>query len=179
MSNVPDINKLIRQLVRETLGMPPDSVRPANQSAPTGKQTESFATVLVTLIEPTGEDERRLANEPAPSLNVSETVTGPRRLLASIQFFRADAYTRASRLKALMAMSSVTARLQAMGLGFVRASAARNLTAVVDASWEERAQIDLEFYLVAREVQSIPTYGTFPIDVATESSFTSFEVTAP
>ena len=179
MSTVADINKLIRQFVRETLSMPPDSVRPANQTAPTGKQSEQFATVLITLIDSTGEDERRVANEAAPSLNVSETIVGPRRLVASIQFFRGDAYMRACRLNTLLSMSSAVDRLQAIGLGFVRASPARNLTAVVDAGWEERAQIDLEFYLVAREVQSIPTYGTFPITVSTESSSTSIEVTAP
>lgn len=179
MSTVSDINKLIRQFVRETLGMPPDSVRPANQTAPTGKQSEQFATVLITLIEPTGADERRVANEAAPSLNVAETVIGQRRLIASIQFFRGDAYTKASRLRTLMATSDAIGRLQAAGLGFVRASAVRNLTGVVDASWEERAQLDLELHLVAREVQSIPTYGTFPISVSTESSTTSSEVTAP
>ena len=54
-----------------------------------------------------------------------------------------------------------------------------DLTAVIDSAWEERAQIDLEFHLVAKEVQSIPTYGTFPISVSTESSTTSREVTAP
>lgn len=179
MSTVADINKLIRQFVRETLGMPPDSVRPANQTAPTGKQSEQFATVLITLVDSTGEDERRMANEAAPSLNVSETIIGPRRLFASIQFFRGDAYMKACRLNTLMSMSSAVDGLQALGLGFVRASPARNLTAVVDAGWEERSQIDLEFYLVAKEVQSLPTYGTFQIDVTTESLTTHSEVIAP
>jgi hypothetical protein len=78
-----------------------------------------------------------------------------------------------------MSMSSSIDKLQAIGLGFIRASPAKNLTAVVDAGWEERGQIDLEFYLVAKEVQSIPTYGRFPIDVSTESFTTSSEVIAP
>ncbi|MHB0973955.1 MAG: phage neck terminator protein [Thiobacillus sp.] len=176
---VDDINKLIRQFVRETLGMPANSVRKANQAAPTGAQNEQFATVLVTMLEPTGEDERKLANEAAPSTNVAETVTGQRRLVASVQFFRGDAYTKACRLKTLMSSSGSIDKLQAVGLGFVRASPARNLTGVIDAGWEERGQIDLEFYLVAKEVQSIPTYGRFPIDVITESSTTSSEVIAP
>lgn len=176
---VDDINKLIRRFVRETLGMPENSVRPANQVAPTGKQSEQFATVLITLIDATGEDDRRLANEAAPSLNVAETIIGQRRLVASVQFFRGDAYTKACRLNTLLSMSSAVDRLQAIGLGFVRASPVRNLTAVIDGAWEERAQIDLEFHLVAKEVQSLPTYGTFPISVTTESSTTSSEVAAP
>lgn len=176
---VDDINKLIRKFIRETLALPENSVRKANQTAPTGKQSEPFATVLITLIDATGEDDRRLDNEAAPSLNVAETIIGQRRLVASIQFFRDDAYTKACRLNALLSMSSSVDKLQAIGLGLVRASPARNLTAVIDSAWEERAQIDLEFHLVAKEVQSIPTYGTFQISVTTESSTTSSEVTAP
>ena len=176
---VDDINKLIRKFIRETLALPENSVRKANQTAPTGKQSEPFATVLITLIDATGEDDRRLDNEVAPSLNVAETIIGQRRLVASIQFFRDDAYTKACRLNALLSMSSSVDKLQAIGLGLVRASPARNLTAVIDSAWEERSQIDLEFHLVAKEVQSIPTYGTFPISVTTESSTTSSEVTAP
>lgn len=176
---VDDINKLIRKFIRETLSLPENSVRKANQTAPTGKQSEPFATVLITLIDATGEDDRRLDNEAAPSLNVAETIIGQRRLVASIQFFRDDAYTKACRLNALLSMSSSVDKLQAIGLGLVRASPARNLTAVIDSAWEERAQIDLEFHLVAKEVQSIPTYGTFPISVTTEFSTTSSEVTAP
>ena len=176
---VDDINKLIRKFIRETLALPENSVRKANQTAPTGKQSEPFATVLITLIDATGEDDRRLDNEAAPSLNIAETIIGQRRLVASIQFFREDAYTKACRLNALLSMSSSVDKLQAMGLGLVRASPARNLTAVIDSAWEERAHIDLEFHLVAKEVQSIPTYGTFPISVTTESSTTSFEVFEP
>lgn len=176
---VDDINKLIRKFIRETLALPENSVRKANQTAPTGKQSEPFATVLITMIDATGEDDRRLDNEAAPSMNVAETIIGQRRLVASIQFFREDAYTKACRLNALLSMSSSVDKLQAIGLGLVRASPARNLTAVIDSAWEERAQIDLEFHLVAKEVQSIPTYGTFPVSVTTGSSTTSSEVTAP
>ena len=176
---VDDINKLIRKFIRETLALPENSVRKANQTAPTGKQSEPFATVLITLIDATGEDDRRLGNEAAPSMNVAETIIGQRRLVASIQFFRDDAYTKACRLNALLSMSSSVDKLQAIGLGLVRASPARNLTAVIDSAWEERAQIDLEFHLVAKEVQSLPTYGTFPVSVTTGSSTTSSEVTAP
>lgn len=176
---VDDINKLIRKFIRETLALPENSVRKANQTAPTGKQSEPFATVLITLIDATGEDDRHLDNEAAPSTNVAETIIGQRRLVASIQFFRDDAYTKACRLNTLLSMSSSVDKLQAMGLGLVRASPARNLTAVIDNAWEDRAQIDLEFHLVAKEVQSIPTYGTFPISISTESSTTSSEVIAP
>lgn len=176
---VDDINKLIRTFIRETLAMPADSVRPANQTAPTGKQSEQFATVLVTVIDDTGQDDRKLANDAAPALTVTETLVGQRKLTASVQFFRGDAYTKACKLSSRMSLSSSVDKLNAIGLGFVRASPPRNLTAIVDAAWEARAQIDLEFYLVAKETQSIATYGTFPVTVKTATLTTSSEVTAP
>lgn len=179
MSSIDDINKTIRTLVRETLGMPENSVRKAKQTAPTGKQTDQFATVLITLVDPVGQDDRILEAEDAQSLNVTEIIIGQRRLVASVQFFRGDAYTKACRLQTLISLSSVVAKAQMAGIGSITASAAKNLTAVIDAGWEERAQIDLEFYLVAREIQSIPTFGRFPIDVSTTSSTTSSEVIAP
>lgn len=176
---VDDINKLIRTFIRETLAMPADSVRPANQTAPTGKQTEQFATVLVTVIDDTGQDDRKLTNDAAPALTVTETLVGQRKLSASVQFFRGDAYTKACKLSTRMSLSSVVDKLNAINLGFVRASPPRNLTALVDAAWEARAQIDLEFYLMAQEAQSITIYGTFPVTVKTATSTTSSEVTAP
>ncbi len=175
---VDDINKLIRKFIRETLAMPENSVRKANQTAPTGKQSEPFATVLISMVDVTGEDDRRLDNE-APSMNVAETIVGQRRLVASVQFFREDAYTRACRLKTLLSMSRSIDRLQAMGLGLVRASPARNLTAVIDSAWEERAQIDLELYVVAKEVQSLPTFGRFPIEISSADTTLSSEVIEP
>lgn len=176
---VDDINKLIRTFIRETLAMPADTVRPANHTAPTGKQTEQFATVLVTVIDETGQDDRKLTNDAAPAQTVTETIVGQRKLMASVQFFRGDALTKAIRLKTRMSLSSSADRLAAINLGFVRASQPRNLTAIVDAAWEARAQIDLEFHLLAKEVQSIPTFGRFPINVSTEFSTTSSEVIAP
>ena len=174
-----EINKTLRQFVRETLGMPENSVRKANQKAPTGKQTDQFATVLITMVDPVGQDDRLLFEEDAPSLNVTEVVIGQRRLIASIQFFRGDAFTKACRLQTLISLSSVVTKAQVAGLGSITASAAKNITAGGDADWEERAQIDLEFYLIAKEVQSIPTFGRFPINVSTNSSTISSEVNAP
>lgn len=179
MADVKAINKVFRQFFRELLGMPEDSIRPANQNAPAGSRTDQFATVLITNIDGALWGTYRLKDEDAPSLNVQESVIVQYTISLSVQFFKGDAYTKAQRLGVLLQTSSAIAKMQALGVGLVGASAARNLTAVVDTYWEERGQIDLEFHLVAQEVMSVPTYGTFKIDVSTESSTTSSEVTAP
>lgn len=179
MPDLKIVNQKVRELIRTVLALPADSVRPANQNAPTGTMDMQFATVLITFINPTGWDDSRIENEASPSTNVQESVIGQRHFIASVQFFRSDAYTKASRLCTLLSLSSSIDKLQAVGLGFIRASAAKNLTTVVDTYWEERGQIDLEFYLVAKETVSTPTYGRFPIAVSNNSSTTSSEVIAP
>jgi hypothetical protein len=179
MPDLKVVNQKVREFVRTVLAMPANSVRPANQNVPTTTVDQQFASVLITLIEPSGWDDSRLENEASPSTNVVESIVGQRRFVASVQFFRGNAYSQACRLYTLMSMSSSVALLQAAGLGFIRASAAKNLTTVIDTYWEERGQIDLEFYLVAKETASTATYGRFPVSVNTNSSTTSSEVTAP
>lgn len=165
-----------RKLVRETLLMPQNSVRKANTNAPTG--IEPFATVLFTNLQQTGQDHRQYENIPATT-NVKETGQGMRTVLASVQFFRADAYYKLSRLKTLLTIESFTIKLQEIGLGLVRSSEIRDISSPVDGKWEERAQMDVEFNLIAREDLTVPTYGKFPIGFSTEKSSTNFEVNEP
>ena len=50
---MPDIkatNKKVREIVRTLLNMPENSVRPANQNAPTGTLDTQFATVLISAV---------------------------------------------------------------------------------------------------------------------------------
>jgi hypothetical protein len=163
--------------------MPAGSVRPANQNGPTGNLTKpdntanQFATVLLNTIERRGWDDERLENEAAPSTNVTQTIVGQRHLVASIQFFRGDAYTKAERLRALLQTANAITQLQAAGLGVIRVGQALNLTALVDTYWEERGQLEVELSLVTAEQASVATYGKFPITTETESQTNSTEVT--
>lgn len=179
MADMSGVNKAVRTLVRELLSMPANSVRPANQNAPAGSKTEQFATVLVTALGSTGWDDVHLANEAAPSNNVAETVVGQKKIMASVQFFRGDAYTKAARLGILLQTSSAIGKMQAVGLGLVKVGAATNLTAVVDTFWEERGQIIIEFHLVEVETVSTPTFGRFTIVTHTETSTITSEVSEP
>jgi hypothetical protein len=172
------VNAKVRELVRTLLGMPANSVRPANQNAPTGVLGEQFATVYIGAIADTGMDDFFVTPEAAPSNNVTEVNQGQRLFTASIQFFRGDALAKAHRLHMLMGMSAGIEALHDAGLGFVRAHPARDLTQIVDTYWEPRGQVDIEFHALAQESASLPTYGAFPIDITT-STTTHFEVTAP
>lgn len=174
---VTDISRILRGIVRELLGMPANSVRPANQSyATTGGQSEQFATVLITSISDEGWDDRVLINEPSPSLDVTEKMEGMRRMSVSVQFFRGDAYTKACRLRTLLGTANATEKLKKVGLGFIQASPAKNLTDVVDTFFEERGQVDLEFYLIAAEASVLRTYSHWKLSTTVFSTTIESEV---
>ena len=177
MASLDDINKVIRVLIRGLLAMPDNSVRPANKNAPAGSQADQFATVLVTMVDATGNDDHK--QETASSITLTDTSEGMRVLSASIQFFRGDAYTKACRLRTILTSGAASDKLQAVGLGFVKASAAKNLTGVVDTYWEERGLLEVEFHLIAKEIATVNTFGRFPIEVITETSITTSEVFEP
>lgn len=194
MADMALINKNIRTLVRELLGMAANSVRPANQNGETGTSTDEFATVLVTLINPTGQDDLVRENVELTGdeeldggltlSDVRETIIGQRMVMASVNFYRPGAFTKASRLPALLSTSRAIERMQVLGLGLVGTSQPRNLTALVNTRWEERGQIDLTFYAIDSETETVHTYGTFPVEVSTaDSSGTTetqaFEVNEP
>lgn len=173
-----EINRRIRQLLRTVLGLSENYVRPANQNAPTGSMDDPFATVLIVDYSPTGWDSKREADGTLPD-DIIETQEGQRLIMASVQFFRANAMTLAQRLPAALQTSAAIGLMRELGLGLVHLSSARDLAAVVNTLYEERAQLDIQFHLVAQEAVTLPTYGTFPISIDVTPTNQAFEVNEP
>lgn len=184
MADVDALNTTLRAFIRELMGMPVNSVRPANQVAPTGLQSEQFATVLIASLVPIAQSQgamATLANEALPSTNVRETVRVQFEALVSVQFFKGDAFTKAQRLAVRLFSSWATDTMQTLGLGLVDVSSPRNLTGQVDTFWEARGQLDLRIIVLAEEVMSLATYQTFTVAVSHMQplSTTTSEVIAP
>jgi hypothetical protein len=169
----------IRMLIRTTLGMPENSVRPANQNAPTGTSTDLFATVLITEDGATGWDSSTTANDAAPATTVTETVQGVRKLTATVQFFRPGANQMARSLAARLQGAAAIELMQAAGLGLTQVGLVKDLSSVVNTYWEDRAWMVLEFAVTAGSTATLDTYSVFPITVTTELESITFEVTAP
>lgn len=165
----------IRTVIRTLLGMDENAVRRANQKSP-ATSTTLFASVLVSPAGTLGWDTLHAVNEPAPSENIEETVLGMREVTASVQFFNAGALDMATLLNHRLQHSDGIALMQSLGLGLVASSTVQDLTGVVDADYEERARIELHFYAVSKDSESIETYGTFPISINNGSTTTSNEV---
>lgn len=169
-------DEAIRELIRVSLGMPVNSVRPANQNAPSGGKSEPYATVLISEYGGGGFEIITVEDEPAPSNNVLETVDGWRTVSASVQFFRAGALTQARRLGLVLNLSRADELMQLRNLGLVSIGPVMDLTQVIDTYFEERAQVTLEFNVSAVETASVATFGTFPISVTTPAGSVNFEV---
>jgi hypothetical protein len=169
----------IRGLIRTALGMPPDSVRPANRNAPTGTSTDLFATVLISENGAIGWDSSTTADDAAPAVTATETVQGVRKLTATVQFFRPGANALARRLVARLQSAAAIELMQAAGLGLTHVGPVKDISSVVDTYWEDRAWLVLEFTATAVETATVDTYNVFPVTVTTGPESITFEVTAP
>jgi len=167
-----------RALIRELLGLPEHSVRPANQVAPVGDQSKPFITVLVTQENSIGIDPVSLSDGLGTLVDVKTEGHYP--VTVSVQAFREGALNNMGRIRALMVHPLVHDRLMNLGLGYVSASAVRNLTGVLNRTLqEERAQLDLTFHTLRSEVLSVESIGVVPISVTLNDLTASREVIAP
>ena len=158
------VNQSIRAVIANALGFAVTDVRPANQNGPTGNITQTFATVLCSEVDNEGVDAVQFLDT-GVAHQLTESVVGVRRIVASVQFFRTNAYTNASRLGGLLRNSASILLLNSLGLSLVRAGRVTNLSQVVDTYWEERAQMELEFYAASVEQAAVGTFVGVPITI--------------
>lgn len=160
-----ELNRAIRALVRLCTGIADKDVRPANQDAPA---KGNFATVLIMDSMAAGHDDDTWADVAGdPDDKVRETLRGQRTSVASIQFFREGARDLAEKFRTRVALHDALYALQESGIGFISVTPVRNLSAVVNSAWEDRAQLDMVFSYISTETVDIPSFGSFPITVQT------------
>lgn len=171
-----DLNLAVRNLVRTVMGMADGSVRPTNQVAPAGAQTLEIATVqIITAAELGWANEGQIDNSDGSS---TATVDALEEVVASIQFFRSPnpdpvglakfstaAVDRARALCRRLQLPSAVAAMNAAGLGLLRMSQVRDLTAIADSTWESRASVDLTFDVSTLESEAVQTILTGEIDL--------------
>jgi len=155
-----NMNKAIRDLVVEA--NPAVLAIRAQQNAPI-PNASPFATVQLALRPPGGWAERIQANNPVE--DIDETICQRVLLRASVNYFRNDGtYSGGMTLSAMDAAVDFSLYLQgskawetmdAAGIGLNNVSEVRNLTAIENDEWEERAQLDVDFNVVATRTDLI------------------------
>lgn len=189
------IEQNFRGNIRTLLGMPANSVIRANQQdpPPSGGQEDQYATVLVQEIGTYGWDEVTYTDSSDAgsgesgsgsdgyggdeTTDLTENITGQRRFMVSVQFFRGNAIVLANTLGALLQSSNGIAANIADGICISKIGSVRNLSALVDSYFENRAQMDIEFNYINQEQVDMPTFATFGGQLDTETESTEF--TAP
>lgn len=183
MTDIDIANDKIRWLIRTALDWPENTVRPAYQNAPTGKNSDFYATVLLTNLTGSGWDANRLANDSATAGLKSDTV-GQRQATAQIQFYRSGAYKTASALSAILQRQSTIQAMADIGIGLVRVGQVTNVSNVINTTWEEQASVNVDFNVISLETETLDAFTKFPIQIKPESPsggnpITSIEVYEP
>lgn len=133
---VDELNKFFRDITRvvtvasEVIEHHPNAPRPKGD----------YATVHVGDLVPVGAGDKGYSTN---AEDLDEKVATLYDVMISVNFFRGDAQQNASILAGSMRRTSVITLFNAVGLGFTRPSAIRELTHLMDSKHEERAQIDL------------------------------------
>lgn len=169
------INVSVRGVLSSLLALNPNTVRKANQNGPTGNVNEPFSTVLITELTPDGQDEVSYKDDGVLH-TLTETISGTRIVIASVQFFRAGALTYAARLGGLLKGGNGLALLTAAGLGLKRVGRLNNLSQEVDTLWEERAQLELELYVSSVEQAPVSTFAGVSVTIKSETTAVTNEV---
>lgn len=178
-----ELGAAIRSLVRVVMDLPENTVRPANQLAPTGDQVTEFATVNVIMTDPIGQPSRAVdQTDPDDELSTVEAIEVPIKVVASVNFYRSPiadptgaarhssaAFDRAVQFGQRLHLSSSIETMARMGLCLTDVSGARNIPAVVDANWESRGQLDVTFQVIARTTAPIRTITTVPLTTQAQS----------
>jgi len=164
------LNRNVRFLVQTVLGMPDNSVSPANQKRPRGAQSAERATVFIPEISDRGWAAPVRVSTSSDGASITEGVDALKEFTASVNFygqpaadpaglatFSTAALARAARLNQVLQLEASAELMEQLGLGYMGASKARDLTAVVDANYESRGQVDLYFCIVNRETAVVPT----------------------
>lgn len=175
---------LVRRLVRTALNMPANSVRPANQEVPTGKEPTEFATVKIIKGPSADFGTASIVNYDDPTTNstkVVEDIQNNYAFTVSVQFYRhanpstdssgmasfgLGALDKAARLETLLGSTPMMELMERMGLGLQGSSEPVDVSALIqDSRWEDRAAVTLDFVIVNRELVLIESIALADVTV--------------
>lgn len=174
MATRSEVNALFRLLFLDLLGLPDNSIRPWGQRAPT--ETGLFGTVNILFMDDVSWATRVLENDP-DSPDLIEHVYKDITIDLSVQFFKAGAEDTLYKLAHLLQSSRAIDKMQEVGVGLQRIGQIRDVTALVNTEYEERAQMDLTFAMNAHFITNIRAILSAKFEFNFEDgTFQSFEM---
>lgn len=170
------LNKAVRDLI--TVANPEVLAIRAEQNAPIPAQ-RPFASVRVAMLAPEGWAEKSYTN--LDPIDIEELTSERIRVRATVNYYGSSATVssmdEAITFRTFLQGTTALETLAAAGMGYVRTSEARNLTALENDNFEERAQIDIDLYTLSERVETLLEIQKIQVDgeveEATETSIVS------
>lgn len=141
------LNKLVRDIIDLSLASPGYSIK-AKQDAP--RPVTPYASVDFMSESREGWESRKFTDNVGDS-DLTETITGLRRIMFSVDFYKSDARDNARRVRTRLIRESIQSLMRAANVGYIGVSDVRELSEALTEGWEERAQFDLTLSVVGAD----------------------------
>lgn len=168
------VNKLVRDIVNTILATADFSIA-AKQDAP--RPSGSYADVDFLTDTGIGWEYKKQENNIGDD-NVTETIQGARVVSLSIGFYRDDAMDNARKVRTAFMRQSILDMLRAANMGLVNRTEVRDLSEVLESSWEQRAQFDLTLSAVGTDIDMITSILHVSISGEFQTSGKSIPISA-
>ena len=145
------VNKLIRDIVNVIL-VSPDFTIAAKDNGP--RPIGSYAVVDFLTDVSIGWEHRSRENNTGDD-DITETLQGAREITLSIGFYRDSAMDNARKVRTAFMRQSILDTLRAATVGLIQRSAIRDISEVLESTWEQRAQFDLTLSAIGTDVDII------------------------
>ncbi|MEG2431475.1 MAG: hypothetical protein RSB25_07455 [Acinetobacter sp.] len=156
-----DLQSKFRLLILDLLGLPDGYVRSADITQPT--EGDRYIIVQFNIVNPVGQHGTTHEN------NI-QTVYQNSEITVTLDFFGHDAFTLASTLPNAFRSSVGTYGLDEIGLGFLKANEARNLSAL-ELDRITRYQANYLFSVVSNFSSPLSTLDTVSIGIQVDRNF--------
>ena len=158
MIDYTQLNADIAGWLRDVTGLDSDHVIPQNDTGP--RPLAQYITYRVLDPNKVGHDAKRYETNAVDLTSVDINYIGLREMMVSINVLRGDALGQMAKLKNSFDRIVTQEYFRDKQIGIVNTSETRDLSAVVNDSWEERRQSDFFFTLLEEETVTVEAIET-------------------
>ena len=161
------LNQLMRHSIDSILDTPGFAIKAKQKDAP--RPLGAYATVDFLADSSVGWEES-IYTDRTEDLDLDQTIAGFREHTVSINVFRDSARDVARRIRTGLVRDAISDLFYSAGVGLGVRSSVRELSATVNGTWEERAQLDVTLHVtgtdeaITRSIQSLTITGDYQID---------------
>jgi hypothetical protein len=144
--------------VRTASGLDVNHVIPQNDGGP--RPSGQYATVRVFDPVKIGHDPYSMTTNLLDDTSVDINYSGLRQIMVGINVYRGDALGAMEKLKSSLDRVTIQDYFRAKDIGIINTSETRDLSEVVNGSYEERRQTDFFFFVTNNDTETVEAIET-------------------